>query len=371
MVVQGILKPGEQIVQESLAERIGISRTPLRKAIATLVQQQFLEMTSRGVAYVRSFTHDELVSIWEIRAVLEGLVCRLAAHRAKPQHIAYLRSLITSAAEQITPDDWTVYRKADQEFHDYLSSLIKDPMLTKILDSFQILSITLAQGLLRPPEETLPEHLEILNALEARDADRAERAMIRHIRTSGLHLKMRSIQLAAVEALPEHFMEIIKSEVSELARQAEETVLVTCQDDREAVVVHQVEGPRPLRVALPDAARLPLHATAAGKVLLMEKEEENIRQLLGEKDLALFTSKTETDMNALLQSLKKIREQGYASEDEEYQLGVQGIAVPILSHNSIIAAVSVLIPTAHLQNGSVETLIEPVKACAETISKQL
>ena len=371
MIVQGILKPGEQIVQESIAEQIGISRTPLRRAIATLVQQQFLEMTSRGVAYVRSFTYKELASIWEIRGVLEGLVCRLAAQRVKPQHIAYLRSLITSAAEKTTPNNWDAYEKADHEFHNYLPSIIQDPMLTKILDSYQILSIALAQGLLRPPEETLPEHLEILDALEAHDADRAERAMVLHIRKSGLYLKMQSIQLAAVEALPAHFMEVVKQQVTELVGKIGATVFVACQDEREAALVHQVEGTEALRVVLPQEARLPLYATAAGKVLLMHKREEDIRQLLREDDFSSHTPKTKVGIAPLLQSLQAIREQGHALEDEEYQPGVHAVAVPILSCDSIVAALSVLVPSAHVQKISLHDLLEHVNICARTISDQL
>ena len=371
MIVKGILKPGEQIVQESIAEQIGISRTPLRRAIATLVQQQFLEMTSRGVAYVRSFTHEELASIWEIRGVLEGLVCRLAANRVKPQHIAYLRSLITSAMDKTTPSRWTAYREADQEFHYYLSSIIEDPMLTRILDSYQILSIALAQGLLRPPEETLPEHIEILDALEARDANRAEQAMVQHIRKSGLYLKMRAIQRAAVDVPPEHFMDVVKQQLSELVEDVRQTAIVACLNDSHAALVYQVEGTQSLRAVLPQQARIPLHATAVGKVLLLDKSEEEIRQLLANEDSITHTPKTKVNFEGLLQSLNHIHEQGCAFEDEEFLPGIQAVAVPIRYCGRIVAAVSTLIPSAHSKDSSLDTMTERLKTCAAAISDQL
>ena len=61
-----------------------VARLPLT-AIATLANENLVEMTSRGSAFVRSFSESEFLSIWEIRAVLEGLVCRMAAKELKPQ----------------------------------------------------------------------------------------------------------------------------------------------------------------------------------------------------------------------------------------------------------------------------------------------
>jgi DNA-binding GntR family transcriptional regulator len=83
MIVGGGLQPAEQLVQESLAERLNLGRKPLREAIATLAQEGFVEMTSRGAAFVRSFSDEDLISIWEIRAVLEGLVSRTAARNSR------------------------------------------------------------------------------------------------------------------------------------------------------------------------------------------------------------------------------------------------------------------------------------------------
>lgn len=192
MVIRGELKPGEQIVQEALANKLGISRTPLRRALAALVKENFLEMSPRGEAYVRTFGFEEINSIFEIRAVLEGLSCRLAAPMIATKHIAYLRSLITTAANDITPEDWSAYREADIEFHTYLATLADDKILLQILDSFQIVSLSLVQGLLRPPEETLPEHVAILDALETHDADLAEQHMVTHIRRTLGHIKQKA-----------------------------------------------------------------------------------------------------------------------------------------------------------------------------------
>ena len=78
-----------------------------------------------------------------------------------------------------------------------------------------------------------------------------------------------------------------------------------------------------------------------------------------------------TNIEALLQSLQVIREQRFAREDEEYQQGVQAIAVPIIISNTIVAAISVLIPTVHVQPGPIETLVEQVQGCARFIVEHL
>jgi DNA-binding GntR family transcriptional regulator len=80
-------------------------------------------------------------------------------------------------------EDWSAYREADREFHHYLTTLLSNDFLTRQLDAVRdVLRLSLAQGLLRPPAETLQEHIEIIEALEARDADKAEQAMLTHIR---------------------------------------------------------------------------------------------------------------------------------------------------------------------------------------------
>lgn len=183
MITHGTLKAGEQLVQEDLAAKLGVSRTPLRRALANLERDNFVRLSPRGEAYVLAFGPEEIASMFEIRAVLEGLTCRLAAPNIGTKHTIYLRSLLEAAAEEVErTGDWSAYRQADIEFHTYLTVLAENPMLVKLLDSFQVMGLSLAQGLLRPPQETLQEHLAIIDALEAHDPDRAEKAMLTHIR---------------------------------------------------------------------------------------------------------------------------------------------------------------------------------------------
>jgi DNA-binding GntR family transcriptional regulator len=198
MITHGTLKAAEQLVQEDLAAKLGVSRTPLRRALANLERDNFVRLSPRGEAYVLAFGPEEIANMFEIRAVLEGLTCRLAAPNIGTKHTIYLRSLLEAAAEEVErTGDWSAYRQADIEFHTYLTELAENPMLVKLLESFQIMGLSFAQGLLRPPQETLQEHLEIIDALEAHDPDRAEKAMLTHIRKTISLMKRRTTDQAA------------------------------------------------------------------------------------------------------------------------------------------------------------------------------
>jgi DNA-binding GntR family transcriptional regulator len=196
MILGGELAAGQKLVQEDLAQRLGVSRTPLRSAIAALERDGFVTISPRGEATVVSFGPNRVADLFEVRAVLEGLTCRLIAPTIERRHTLYLRSLITTAMPAPGSEDWTAYRQADQEFHNYLTSLLTNDFLTRQLDSVRdILRLSFAQGLLRPPVETLEEHLQIIDALEAHDAEAAEQAMLSHIRTTIALMRARAAEI--------------------------------------------------------------------------------------------------------------------------------------------------------------------------------
>ena len=184
MIHRGEFKPGEQLLQVELATQLGISRTPLRRALANLQHDKLIEFSPRGEAFVAKFDAAEIANIFDVRAVLEGLSCRLAASVVERKHTAYLRSLLTAAMEDVSREDDSAYRQADIEFHTYIAKLGTNPYLQQLLDSYQIMNLSFAQGLLRAPDKTIDEHMRILDALDQQDADLAEQEMRQHIRNT-------------------------------------------------------------------------------------------------------------------------------------------------------------------------------------------
>lgn len=196
MILAGELVSGQKLAQEDLAARLGVSRTPLRSAIAKLNRENLVRTTSRSEAYVAEFGPDQIADLFEMRAVLEGLICRLLAPVIERKHTIYLRSLMTSVEGELDSADNAAYRDADIEFHTYLADLMAERGFGQLLESVHsIMRMSLSQGILRSPAETHSEHLAIIDALEARDADAAEQAMIAHIRKTIALLRERNAQL--------------------------------------------------------------------------------------------------------------------------------------------------------------------------------
>lgn len=177
LILTGVLKPGEQIVQSQLAEVLGISRTPLRDAL-TQLEKEYLIKTENGKAYVRELSKEELIIVFEIRAVLEGLIGR---YFAKNPDIEWLTEIESKYKEAFKSGDVQEYRKVDIEFHSGLAERVGIPILREVTNNFWILSICLSKGLLRKPEETIDEHIKIINALKERNTRESERLLVEHI----------------------------------------------------------------------------------------------------------------------------------------------------------------------------------------------
>lgn len=182
LIINGELKPGELIIQDQIAHRFGVSRTPVRRALIELERDYLLESTPQGIK-VREFSASFLLSVWEVRTALEGLSCRLAARVLDKAMLAYLRAMFTNAYEEwkLTGDD-EAYRKADIVFHTKLVEAGQNPILKSHFNKTHVLTIAFSKGLIRTIDETYPEHMEILDALEQRDEDQAERLMHEHLR---------------------------------------------------------------------------------------------------------------------------------------------------------------------------------------------
>lgn len=193
-ILSGVLVSGQKLVQEDLAAELGVSRTPLRSAIAKLHNENFVSMGNRSEAYVAEFGPEQIIDLFEMRAVLEGLICRLLAPDIDRKHTLYLRSLMESVAEAAANNDHEGYRDADIEFHTYLTELVSERRVSQLLESVHsVMRMSLSQGILRAPSETHPEHVAIIDALESRDCDAAEKAMINHIRKTIVLLREQTI----------------------------------------------------------------------------------------------------------------------------------------------------------------------------------
>ncbi|WP_109829287.1 GntR family transcriptional regulator [Reichenbachiella versicolor] len=180
MIFNQELKQGQKIVQEKLAAELGVSRSPLLKALQRLDAEMLVESIPRRGMYVKSIDMDELVDIFECRAVLEGLSARLVAQRITPDRLKKLKACF-KPFEGKSEIKMEAYAKADRQFH----SLILDWSGNKVIGQLEVISNVhlraMQAGLLRSPEETLSEHQAIIEAIENQDGERAEAEMRNHI----------------------------------------------------------------------------------------------------------------------------------------------------------------------------------------------
>ena len=188
MIENRTLMPGQKIPQEKLAADLGISRTPLISALKFLEHEKLVETKPRRGFFVRLFTIDEMISIFEIREVLEGLSARRAAKYGTKNQKDQLKKIFApfSAVENI--EDYHAYSVADRQFHNLIARIGSKEFLSSILQTFNIISLAYQyptpEGLIRNPNETIHEHLEITEAICSHDENGSERLMREHLTTT-------------------------------------------------------------------------------------------------------------------------------------------------------------------------------------------
>ena len=187
MIVSGELKPGEKIVQEKIAESLGVSRTPLMKALLALENDFLLESIPRRGMYVKTLNDKELYDIYVCREALEGMAARILAESNNSEHIIQLKSCFKAFTSEGKINS-KAYAKADETFHSLLIKLTGNAPLDKIYFFGSIYEKVVNRGLLRPPEETLKEHHSIIKAIEEGNSSLAEKNARNHIQKSRILL---------------------------------------------------------------------------------------------------------------------------------------------------------------------------------------
>ena len=193
MIIERQILPGEKIPQEKLAQELGISRTPLVSALKFLEHEKLVESKPRRGYFVRLFSKAEMVSIFELREVLEGLSAKRAAANISEKEIAVLNGFFRSFAESTNITDFRAYAREDRRFHNFITEIGAKEFLKSILQTYNFITASYqylsSEGLVRPPNETIEEHLAVIKAIGERDPVSAEELMRRHLNKTIAHLK--------------------------------------------------------------------------------------------------------------------------------------------------------------------------------------
>lgn len=177
----GIYRPGDRLVESELADRFGVSRTPIREALQRLETQSLLARDGRSLI-VASLDHNQLAELYVVRAELEGLAARLAARHAAEEEIEVLDGMIDADAALL--GDPAALARANRRFHRQLHLASHNRYLIQQLDlvyrSMALMATTSLAAVGRG-EKALAEHRRIVDAIRARDEKAAYEALKSHI----------------------------------------------------------------------------------------------------------------------------------------------------------------------------------------------
>lgn len=174
------------------------------------------------------------------------------------------------------------------------------------------------------------------------------------------------------ERVNSHFnlREVIHPYLVELMKNCGESTCLAIEVDRKTTYIDAVEGPqRILQTLQRIGKRAPLHSTGVGKNLLLNYSEEQIDDLIRDIKLEKLTEHTITTKEDLLQELQKVRELGFALDNEECEVGVKCVAAPIWDYRKqVVASISVSGPALRLQAEKFEFIKNQIIKTAQVIS---
>ena len=181
MIADGALEPGVRINRKELEETLGVSQTPINDALSRLAGERFIEQESRRGYYAKRISADELIHLFEYRAATEGMAARLCAESAPREEREKLREYFSGFHLPIPDRARPEYRHQDAAFHRQILELSGNPMLAEMNEAHGYMVKSYQKGLLRDPNETLQEHLEIIEAIAAGNPEAAQESMSRHL----------------------------------------------------------------------------------------------------------------------------------------------------------------------------------------------
>lgn len=169
--------------ERTLAEQLGISRTPIREAIMRLEQEGFVEIQPRRGVFIKRKTLDEILEMITVWAALESMAARLACERASDEEIAKLRKIVRPFNRDTARADLSEYSEANIEFHLCILGLSKCRLIEDIARGLFTHLKAVRRKALRDggrTERSVVDHMNIIEAIEARDAELASELVREH-----------------------------------------------------------------------------------------------------------------------------------------------------------------------------------------------
>jgi DNA-binding GntR family transcriptional regulator len=193
-VVVGVFVPGQRLTEDSLAERFGVSRIPIREALRMLAAEGFVRMERYYGTFVAQLSAAEAADLLELRGVLEPLAAARAAERRTPQHLAELREIVREGRQAAFIGELGRLPALNTRFHALLAASSGNTSLNAIVAQLRHkIAWVYARELNRRADDSWTEHQLIVDALESGDTDLAHAVMVEHIRQADAAYRLRHV----------------------------------------------------------------------------------------------------------------------------------------------------------------------------------
>ena len=182
-ILCGKYQPGEILTEIHLSEELGVSRTPVREALRRLRHEHIVEETGKGVV-VLGITKQDINDIYYIRLKVEGMVVRRAVENMTPEKLRQLRDAIDMQEFYLSKENHEYLRNMDSTFHELIYKFSNSNTFDEVLNllhkkTMKYRRVSLSNS--NRAEHSVEEHKAVLAAIEAGDADLAEKLMIEHV----------------------------------------------------------------------------------------------------------------------------------------------------------------------------------------------
>jgi len=182
-ILEGIIPPGHPILENGMAGELGISRTPLREALARLRHEDLVIAIPRKGIFVNSLSADDMEEIADMLEGLEGIAVKLAAKRATETDLARIEDAVRAQEEALRKDDRQAWSVADEEFHNAVLDAARNRRIQEVVSRVKVQwrrqqALTIR---LRPkPTFSTEGHRATLEAIRSRDGELARQIDQRH-----------------------------------------------------------------------------------------------------------------------------------------------------------------------------------------------
>lgn len=184
LILTGKISPGMRLMEEELAEDMGVSRTPIREAIRKLEKEGLITIEPRRGAYVSQISTKDMVEILEVRQNMEGLAAALAAERMSPEGKQQLKEITEAYEAAFEAGDMAEMIRCDTKFHHIIVEATQNKILVQMVEQLQELVLRfryIYYDNFKRAEKMLAEHRSIYEAIISGDAEAAKNSADVHI----------------------------------------------------------------------------------------------------------------------------------------------------------------------------------------------